>query len=1070
MAAVSISTTSINQYIAEVNKIYQSGNGTEHSYRPALKSLLEAITSGLTITNEPKRIDCGAPDYIVAKNDIPVGYIEAKDIPVGIHSKENEAQFKRYKHSLNNLIITDYINFELFIDGNPAISASIGSVDGRNIKNNKSQYEAFFELVQQFVGYEGKTIADSGTLASMMAAKARLLSAIIESAIPSSENELLSTDGDALVEQLKVFRQYLIHNLSPKEFADIFAQTIAYGMFAARLNDKTNTPFTRDKAAKNIPGSNPFLKDFFRSIAAFELDERICWIIDALADIFNCVAIEDLLKEFSKANQDPYINFYETFLGEFDPSLRKCRGVWYTPVQVVQFIVDAVDDILKTEFNLQAGLADKSSINVSKPCEAKTLHAGGEEIKMHKVQILDPATGTGTFLAAVIDKIHEKFLSNEGMWDAYCTNDLIPRLHGFEILMASYAMAHFKLDMKLKETGYQNNKERLRVFLTNTLEYVSKNQPTLPFAHWLETEAKEARKIKRDVPVMVVLGNPPYSGESSNKTSDDFLSEYKKEPAPNLNREDKTDKLQERNSKWLNDDYVKFIRFGQLLVHKNKNGVLAFINNHSFLDNPTFRGMRYNLLKTFDKIYILDLHGNSKKKETAPGGGKDENVFDIMQGVSINIFIKTETAKDNEYAQVFHYDLYGARETKYTFLLENNLSSTKWKELKPAAPYFFFTQKKFSGIMKYKNGISIPDLFPKNSCGIVSARDEFTIHTTVQSLKNTINTFLKLDDEAAREKFNLGKDVQDWSVAGAREDLVPDKDKKAEPDFKKIVKIDYRPFDVRWTFYTGNSKGFHCRSRGEIMQHFMNGGNIGIMVCRQHKTGDFSHCLIHSHIIESSYVSNITSEIGTSFPLYLYDQDTENNSDTNRRPNLNIKIIEQISSKTGLHYTTEKEGTPNTFAPIDVLDYIYAVLHSPEYRETCKEFLKIDFPRVPYPANADQFNKLVALGATLREYHLLDGVAPTFGMATYPIKGSNEIEKQEYKNGNVYINKTQYFQNVPQEAWNFFIGGYQPAQKWLKDRKGQTITDGIEHYQKIITALYKTYEIQGHIDGVLGNK
>jgi hypothetical protein len=649
-----VPTAEINQYITELDKKYRAGNATEHSYRPALQSIFESISNGLTITNEPKRIDCGAPDYIVTRTDIPVGYIEAKDIPIGIHNKENEAQFKRYKQSLNNLIITDYINFELFIDGNITLSASIAKVDGKNIKADKSQFEAFMELVMQFISYEGKTITDSVTLASMMAAKARLLSAIIEQALPLSESELLSTEDDALVGQLKSFRQYLIHDLPTKEFANIFAQTIAYGMFAARLNDRTNSPFTRMKAAENIPKSNPFLKDFFRSIAAFELDERICWIVDALADLFNNVALEDLLKEFGKANQDPYIHFYEVFLTEFDPAQRKGRGVWYTPVPVVQFIVEAVDDVLKVEFNLQAGLADKSKVTLP----IKQDDGKSKDIEFHKVQILDPATGTGTFLAAVIDKIYEKFSNQKGMWDGYCTEHLIPRLNGFEILMASYAMAHFKLDMKLKETGYQwNTTNRLRVFLTNTLEDVPKSQLTLPFARWLETEAKEAGKIKRDVPVMVVLGNPPYSGESSNQTADDFLAEYKKEPVPNLTQEDKTDKLKERNAKWINDDYVKFIRFGQILVHKNKNGVLAYINNHSFLDNPTFRGMRFDLLRDFDKIYIVDLHGNAKKKETTPDGDKDENVFDIQQGVSINIFIKTEQSKKNEYAKVYHYDL-----------------------------------------------------------------------------------------------------------------------------------------------------------------------------------------------------------------------------------------------------------------------------------------------------------------------------------------------------------------------------------------------------------------------------
>jgi predicted helicase len=477
-----------------------------------------------------------------------------------------------------------------------------------------------------------------------MAAKARLMANIIENTLEDKGINPL-VDGNSLDGQLKGFREVLIHDITHKDFADIYAQTIAYGMFAAKLNDAFPNPsfggetpplqkerglggevFTRSKAAQLIPHSNPFLRKLFQYIAGYDLDERIRWVVDDLADLFNCVDMDEITKEFDKVDHDPIIHFYETFLAEYDPALRKSRGVWYTPQPVVQFIVQAVDDILKQDFGISQGLADNSFL--------PSPFGEGQGVRSHRVQIFDPATGTATFLAAVVQNIYQHFKTQQGMWQSYVDKHLIPRINGFEILMASYAMAHLKLDMLLQQTGYQpSGNKRLRIYLTNSLEE-ARAKTEIPFAQWLSDEANEANHIKQDVPVMVVLGNPPYSGESQNSGEwiGRLMLDYKKE-ASGI-------KLQEKNSKWINDDYVKFIRFGQYFIKKNGEGILAFINNHSFLDNPTFRGMRYSLLKTFDKIYVLDLHGNAKKKETAPDGGKDENVFDIQQGVSINIFVK----------------------------------------------------------------------------------------------------------------------------------------------------------------------------------------------------------------------------------------------------------------------------------------------------------------------------------------------------------------------------------------------------------------------------------------------
>ncbi|MDR2114894.1 MAG: hypothetical protein LBP87_00780 [Planctomycetaceae bacterium] len=1054
----------IDFYIAEIDDNYKSGNATEHTYRPTLQSLLENITAnwsitGLLITNEPKRIACGSPDYIITRNEIPVGYIEAKNIDVDLDGKTNKEQLDRYKLSLNNLIITDYLHFKLFQNGEPICSVTIGYTENNRVKTDTTQYAAFLDLIRYFVHYQSENIVSAKQLSKIMAIKTRFMANIIEKIVEEEDDH--QENDYSLLKQLEGFREILIHDMSETMFADMYAQTIAYGMFAARLNDYSEKKFTRSKAAELVPHSNTFLQKLFQYIAGCDLDRRINWAVDALADLFNFVDIKKILEEFRQSTHDldPVIHFYETFLAEYDPALRKSRGVWYTPQPVVQFIVQAADDILKHEFELPQGLADTSKIKLQQKPEQKNNETKEKVTEYHKVQILDPASGTGTFLAEITKSIYRQFKDQQGLWNKYVNEHLIPRLNGFEILMASYVMAHLRLDMLLRETGYQftppdnNFSQRLRIFLTNSLEE-ARPKTTNPFAQWLSNEANAASSIKSNVPVMVVLGNPPYRGESINKNKwiEMLIQDYKKE----IDGE----KLRERNSKWLNDDYVKFIRYGQYFIEKNGEGILSYINNHSFLDNPTFRGMRWNLLQAFDKIYIINLHGYTKKNERTPEGNKDENIFDIQQGVSINIFIKTKRKKEGELAEVFYYDLYGKRNEKYKFLLKNNLSSIKWNQLRPQAPQYFFVLKKFVRQKEYKKGFSIQDLFPVNSVGIVTARDHFTIHLSKQKLIKTITDFISLDNKTVREKYDLGIDVRDWSISGAKKDLT------SHPNFKRIMPINYRPFDIRFTFYTGHSKGFHCMPRNEVMQHFLTGENIGLMVCRQQKTNDFYHCLIHNNIVESGFVSNKTSEIGYSFPLYLYPS---NNlmKDHTRNPNLNKDIVKKISDRLGLKYVNEKIKSKKSFAPIDLLDYIYAVLHSPVYRKRYKEFLKIDFPRIPYPQNVETFWSFVTLGAKLRRLHLLEGIKLQKGRANYPINGTDKIEKLTYSDNKVYINATQYFDNVPPEAYEFHIGCYQPAQKWIKDRYGQTLNfEDIQHYQKIITVLWQTFKIQKHLDKI----
>lgn len=1054
----------LSQYLDRISNRFKTGISTEHTYRGDLQTLLESLATDVEITNEPSRIACGAPDYIITKRGIPVGYIEAKDIGIDLKSKQLKEQFERYKGSLNNLIITDYLDFHLYVDGEYKTSVRIGRIDEyKKLVPIPEHFETFESLIKNFCTYEGQTIKSAKKLAEMMAGKAKLLAVVIESALNADlhpeQNDVNADANNTLREQLKAFQDILIHDIKPKEFADIYAQTIAYGMFAARLHDPDLSTFSRVEAAEQIPKSNPFLRKLFQYIAGYDLDSRINWIVDALADIFRATDVKALVTNFGKATRqhDPIIHFYETFLSAYDPKLRKSRGVWYTPEPVVNFIVRAVDDILKTEFDLPKGLADNSKTKIKIDVHGKKV-----EREVHKVQILDPATGTGTFLAEVIKQVHTNFESQQGIWSNYVENHLIPRLNGFELLMASYAMAHLKLDLLLTETGYKPTKDqRFRVYLTNSLEEHHPETGTL-FAGWLSAEANEANHIKRDTPVMVILGNPPYNGESKNhgKWILNLMESYKKEPGG-------TQKLKEKNSKWINDDYVKFLRFGQHFIDKNGSGILAFINPHGFINNPTFRGMRWSLISTYDKIYTIDLHGSNKKKEKAIDGSVDENVFDIMQGVSINLFIKTGKKQSSDFAHVFNFDIFGKREDKYSFLLDNSLSDIPFKELTLVGPEFVMKDYDFGLKEHYNSGFSLNELFQINGNGMVSKRDEIAFKDTKEEIRAIVQEIANLKIEEIPKKFGNVK----WESRDGKAEFV----KQNVMDFglrdELFVQCEYRPFDLKWTYYTGKSKGFIGWPVNQIMRNYLNQNNVGLVIGRQGQAVGampWNLCFITKNITDFNLFYRGG---GMSFPLYLYPQTTTQQSiltNSERLPNFNSETCKLISDKLGMTLVTEKINAENSYAPIDLLDFIYAILHSPSYREKYKEFLKIDFPRIPYPKDKNIFWQMVRLGSQIREIHLLESsVVETF-ITKYPVDGSNMVKKPTYKDGQVWINEFQYFDKVPQIAWEFYIGGYQPAQKWLKDRKDRELSfDEIQHYQKIIVALAETYRLMKEIDKIV---
>ena len=1056
----------IENYIDNINQRYKLGNATEHTFRGDLQQLIESLVPEVRATNEPKRQSCGAPDYILTKKDIPVGFIEAKDIGdkdlEGKKKSVNKEQFDRYKASLDNLIFTDYIDFHLYNDGEFVTKIAIAEITEKGIVALPQNFARFENLIKDFCTHIGQNIKSSKKLAEMMAGKARLLSDVIEKALTSDQD---NQEDSTLKEQMTAFKSILIHDITPKGFADVYAQTIAYGMFAARLHDPTLDTFSRQEAAELIPKSNPFLRKLFGYIAGPDIDDRIKWIVDNLTEIFLACNVEEILKNYGKTTkmEDPIIHFYETFLAEYDPKLRKARGVWYTPAPVVNFIVRAVDDILKTEFDLPQGLADTSktkiTVNTQTPDKRSTTGYKQMEQEVHKVQILDPATGTGTFLAEVIKHVNKKFTGQEGIWSSYVENNLLPRLNGFELLMASYAMAHLQLDLLLKETGFKPIKDqRTRVYLTNSLEEYHPDTGTL-FANWLSSEANEANHIKRDTPVMCVIGNPPYSGISSNngKWISDLIEDYKYVDGVHFNE----------RKHWLNDDYVKFLRYGQHFIEKNGSGVLAFINPHGFLDNPTFRGMRWHLLKTYDKIYTVDLHGNSTKKETAPDGSIDQNVFDIMQGVAITVFVKTGNKKPKQLGKIFHFDLFGKRDFKYNYLAENSIKTTDFVELSPEEPNYFFVPKNNELIGAYNEGILISDLFRVQSMGITSARDNFVVDFDKNPLEKRIQAFCdkEIDTSTFQAQYKLKENYQ-WKVEEQRLEV---------PEFSKafIKPVSYRPFDNRWIYYQAN---LVFRMRGEVMQN-LERPNLAFCTSKLGRNVDYHNYFVTKHLTDKSISSSLDNS--NVFPLYVYQINNGQQTivgEKERTPNLNQEIVNEIAKILGLTFTIEKESKENTFAPIDILDYIYAVLHSPTYREKYKEFLKIDFPRVPYPKDKETFWELVKLGGEIRQIHLLESPKVEDYITSYPKGGDNvittkigkkdwELFDKKKQLGRIWINEEQYFDNIPLTAWEFYIGGYQPAQKWLKDRKERTLEfDDILHYQKIIVALSETHRLMKEID------
>jgi hypothetical protein len=1056
----------LKEYISSISATAATGKATEHSYRAAVEGLFHRLYPKLEITNEPRRQACGAPDFVVQRNGVPLGYIEAKDLGKDLNADEFKEQFNRYRRSLDNLLITNYLHWQLWQRGELVLEIRIGDYHkSQPVKPRLQDYPAFAEMLQVFTTAKGQRINSSETLAQLMADKARLLQYVLLQALTHPEvivspSGLTVISAGSLESQYEAFRLMLIHDLTHEQFADIYAQTIAYGLFAARLHDATPDTFSRQEALSLVPASNPFLRKLFSYVAGTDLDERVVWIVDALAELFRAADVAALLKGFGESTQmtDPFLYFYETFLGRYNPALKKSRGVYYTPQPVVRFIVRAVDEVLRRDFGLAEGLADtaKTTVEVMVP-EIKgsgvNAKATGKNVKakreVARVQVLDPATGTGTFLAEVVRHIHAN-IGDGGFWNQYVEQHLIPRLHGFEIMMASYAMCHLKLGMLLEQLGYKSQQPtppRLSVYLTNALEESHPDTHTL-FASWLSDESNLANTIKRDAPVMVVLGNPPYSSSSTNKGEWilNLIQDYKRG-------------LNERKIN-LDDDYIKFIRYAEHFIEKNGQGIIGFITNNSFLDGLTHRQMRKHLLDTFDSIYIYNLHGDVKRKDTAPDGSKDENVFDIQQGVSIFILSKKpKPIMNNSLASVHYIDSYGTRKKKYESLEKSSIFQSSWQKLILEQPNYFFIPKDSSLDKEYASLLSMKDIFLQFNSGIQTKRDSLVVKFKKQEAEEVLTSFQELSIEEIREKYILPKDGDGWQIGWAKKDVLLNS--------PVILPYYYRPFDIRYTIYTGQSSGILGRPRHDINKHFLD-VNLGLITTRQLSMPSFQHIMVTETAIDGNAISLQTREYNTILPLYLYPDKTDLYIPVQRRPNLKPEAIERLAQATSLTFVPEAVEAADTFSPEDVLDYVYGILHQPAYRRRYHELLRIDFPRVPLPASAAEFRAVVTFGRQLRELHLLRPAAlPVPLPHRAGGEGTGAVEKPRYEAATqrVYFNASQYVEPVAPEVWAFPIGGYQPAQKWLKDRQGRTLTyEEMRHYQRLLAALASTAHLMREWD------
>jgi len=1010
----------LKAYLKRLFEVAQTGDAREESYYSTLEELLKTFTNStgkkhIHVTTSPKKTEAGNPDFRIwdGKQSI-VGYIEAKGtFEKNLDYIENGEQLKRYRHTFPNLILTNFFEFRLYRNGRlidrvllarPFIIHELRTIPPVENKDN------FLNLLDKFFSFSLPKAYTAESLASELAKRTRFL----------KEQVILEElrEGKAMLAFYDAFQKYLIAGLTKDSFADLYAQTITYGLFAART--RCENGFNRKLAYDYIPSTIGILRDVFRFISLGELPKQMEWIVDDISEVLAVADVNEILSKFyhEGKGRDPVYYFYETFLAEYNPEERERRGVYYTPESVVSYIVRSLNIILKERFDRLDGFASNA------------------------VTVLDPAAGTLTFLAEASKLAIKEFSAKygEGGKESFVKGHILNNFYAFELMMAPYAIGHLKMSLLLEELGYKlREDERFKFYLTNTLEMEELEQTALPGMSSLAEESHLAGRVKKEKPILVILGNPPYSGSSSNVgewISKEIKTYYKVDGKP----------LGERNPKWLQDDYVKFIRFAQWKIDQAGEGVLGFITNHSYLDNPTFRGMRQALMSSFNEIYLLDLHGNSLKRERCPDGSKDENVFDIQQGVAISLFIKRKSLEK----KVFHSERWGLQQDKYNWLSRNDIKTTNWRDIKPKSEFYLFIPREEALLEAYNKYPRTTEIFPVYSVGVVTSRDDFVIDFDRQSLVGRIKVFRdkELSDETITQTFGL-KDKANWKLSKAREKV--SKDDKWE---EVMVQILYRPFDVRWIFY---HDAIIERPRKEVMRHVMK-ENLALCVGRAGQVVGLEKPW--NIIFCSEFIGdfNLFYRGGNvNFPLHLYPD--KGDMFRERKPNLNPKLVESLIE------AYAKEPTPE-----EIFYYVYGTLYSNVYRSKYAEFLKIDFPRVPFTKDYKLFNRMGKYGSKLIDLHLMKPVELSNPIAKLQGSGDYQVKKPRYKGKRVYINDNQYFEGVEKEVWEYQIGGYQVLDKWLKDRKGRKLSlDDITHYCQVVTALKNTIEVQKKIDSIYPN-
>lgn len=1029
----------IKSYLKKIADKSNRGDAREESYYSILETLINDYCKStgkkkIEVTTLPKKTEAGNPDFRVwdGKQHI-TGYIEAKDPSIeNLDRIKDTEQLKRYLHTFPNLILTNFLEFRLYRNGEMTDKVLIGRPVILNKLKTAPPVEKESELLQlleEFFSFSIPKVYNAKTLAIELAKRTRFL----KDAVIAQELKEEEEAGKGFIQGFyEAFKEYLISSLTEAEFSDLYAQTITYGLFAARTRSEEG--FNRKLAYESIPKTIGILRDVFRFVSSIDLPQQMEWIIDDIAEILSVTDINKILHDYfhEGRGKDPIIHFYETFLSEYDPKTREMRGVYYTPEPVVSYIVRSLHNILKEQFNKPDGFADKN------------------------VTVLDPAAGTLTFLAETAKLAVQEFVLKygEGSRKTFIKDHILKNFYAFELMMAPYAIGHLKMSFLLEELGCRLQKDdRVKLYLTNTLEMEELPETKLLGMSSLSEESHLAGRVKKEQPILVILGNPPYSVSSANKS--DFI-----EQAMDLYKEDVRT---EKNIQPLSDDYIKFIRFAHWKIEQDGKGIIGMITNNSYLSGLIHRGMRKKLLDSFGEIYILNLHGNSRIGEKAPDGSKDENVFDIQQGVSIVLFVKQN--KKGKGCKVCYQDIFGLRENKYDYLNKFNCRKTKWIKLKPSDPYYFLVKKDFSLQAEYNRFTSLSDIFGKSSGGVKTHRDHFVIGFNGEEVKQRIRTFTSdLPDDLVAQALGL-EETADFQIKPARETL-------RKSNWKEHLKpYAYRPFDNRTICY---SSTLIDRDRADVMNNF-DADNLGLVTMRQYvydavTTYNYSFCV--QNIIDNRFfISN--RGICSVFPLYLYQARDKHKKKSFgstmllfeseadyfvRKPNLSQTFLSQLSK------TYKKEISPE-----EIFYYIYAVLYSETYRTKYAEFLKIDFPRVPFTQDYKLFKKMSEHGSRLVNLHLLKSHELDSPIALFQVEGNNRVEKPKYddKTGRVYFNKEQYFEGISGEVWSYQIGGYQVCDKWLKDRKERVLSlEEIQTYCKIATAIQKTIDTQKAIDEV----